>query len=497
MRIMVVCVVIFLAAFQPVMAQASDWSEKLQQASSYVEEQFARNQVVGGALGIVHKDQLIHSDGFGVVDREQQAVPNKDTVYFAASITKVFTATVILQLHEAGKLDIDQPVQAYIPWFKLKDEASSAQLTIRHLLAHSAGGMGSMQTDGLVFAHKDAKDSLETYVRQFERIALTEEPGQTGNYCNGCYDILGYTIEAVTGQSYYEYMRKQLFEPLGMMDTVYGKDLATLSEERIAKEYSWFFTGKLHLKRSYEEFGAAQDPDGGAYSTIEDLGKFISYQLGYASHSAIGQLHDVKEYRVGYVANETGDAEYTTSGFKLKEIEQTKAYYKTGDGIGSSSVILFVPEHEIGVALLLGEMHPEIQLGIAEGVARIMMGLTPEDVAAQMTFGKLLGIVAMVLIGASLLLLLWFIRSLRVGTIYKKSYWSISLSLLCWGALCMLLWWLLLAVRPSAMGWFGYPYDLSIGLMVMTAICSLWLCHSVAALFVLKSKRKTNHRTIM
>lgn len=452
--------------------------EALERASEYVKVQLDRNDVIGGAFGIIHKDRLIHSEGFGVADRGRKDIPTEKTVYYAASITKAFTATAILQLDDEGKLDIDEPVHTYIPWFQFQDADRSTRVTLRHLLTNSVGGVGSFQTDGLVFADKGAKDSLEVYVRQFSKVKLSEEPGQTGNYCNGCFDVLGLVIEYVSGMSYYDYMQKHIFEPLEMNETVFGHSLDQFDETRLATEYTWFFTRKTSIKRSFEEFGKVQDPDGGAYSTIEDLGKFISFQLGYRGQGVV-KPQSLENSRIGYVATELGDAEYAPNGFEVKELHESKVYYKTGDGIGSSTVIMFIPDYELGIALLLGEMHPEIQQSIAEGAASILMGYEPEDVDSSITFMKLIGIVSIVLIIISGLLLILLVRRwLRKG-IYAKSWLRVLLSLLVWGAVAVTMWLLLLTVRPSAMGVYGYPYDLAIGIVLLTVISSLWLGYYV------------------
>lgn len=462
--------------------------ETLARVSDYVRQQLERNRVIGGALGIVHRDKLIYSEGFGAADRGRNDTPTEKTVYFAASITKALTATAVWQLHEQGKLDIDKPVQTYIPWFEFENSDLSSKVTLKHLLTHSAGGIGSWETDGLVFAHRDAKDSLESYVRQFRKVRLSEVPGQSGSYCNGCFDALGLVIEYVSGMSYYDYMRQNVFEPLGMKDTKFGPSLDEFEDTRLATEYTWFLTRKLPIKRSYEEFGRAQDPDGGAYSTIEDMGKFISFQLGYANQKLL-EPRSMEESQIGFVATEMGDAFYTPSGFEVKELHQTKVYYKTGDGIGSSTVILYMPDRELGISLMIGEMRPEIQLPIAEGAASILLGYDPEPVDSPLTFMKLIGIVSIGLIVLSGLFTALFLRRVLSKKLHSKSVPRLIFSLFGWGAAAVSLWLLILTVRPSSMGIYGYPYDLAIGLGLITMVSSLWLGYYILVLIYGKYKR--------
>lgn len=470
--------------------------ETLTKISEYVQKQFDQNNVIGGNVGIVYRDKLIYSEGIGVADRGRNDTPTEKTAYFVASITKALTATAILQLHDEGKLDIDKPVHNYIPWFQFRNSDRSSRVTLKHLLTHSAGGVGSFQTDGLVFAHKDAKNSLESYARQFSKVQLSEEPGQVGNYCNGCFDVLGLVIEYVSGMSYYDYMQKKIFEPLGMKETKFGPNLDQFDETQLATEYTWFLTRKTQLKRSFEEFGRSQDPDGGAYSTIEDLSKFISFQLGYANQEIL-KPQSMESSRIGYVATEEQDnAEYTPSGFEVKELQQTKVYYKAGDGIGSSTMIMFIPDRELGIALMIGEMHPEIQQPIAEGIASILMGYDPEDVGSPLTSMKLFGIVSIVLILLSAFLFTLLIRRGLKRKFDSRSALRVYLSLFGWGAVSVPLWLLLLKVRPSSMGVYGYPYDLAIGIGLTTIISSLWLGYYMLVLILGKYKTSSAYEDV-
>lgn len=459
--------------------------EVLNRAADYVREQLQKSDVVGGAMGIVYRDQLIFSEGFGTADRGLRNTPAADTLYYTASITKTLTATAIYQLHAAGKLDIDQPVHTYLPWFQFQDREASEQITLRHLLTHSAGGVGSFDTDGLLFQDEAARSSLEKYVRLFQSIAIREQPGTSGAYCNGCYDVLGLVIEYVTGVSYYDYVRENIFEPLGMEDTVFGHELERYPESRLAKEYGWFFTRKMHIRRSYEEFGQAQDPDGGAYSTVEDLGKYLAYQLGYLGADWL-PAELIKDSRTAYVATESGDAAYTASGFETKLLHGTQIFYKTGDGVGSSSIILFMPAHELGIILFIGEMHPEITLPIAEGIASILLGHVPAEVGMHVTFGMVIGIISLVLVSVSTFLIAMLLIRLVYRLLYAKNLLSTICGLVSSAIASGLFWYLALLVRPSAAGSYGYPYDAAIGLGMITVATSLWTVYYILVILMRK-----------
>lgn len=212
--------------------------ERLKLAEDYFNEQMQNNNIIGGVFGITYQDKLIRSQGYGKIDKKTNQMPNEKTVYSIASVTKSFTASAIYQLQDEGLLHLDEPIRTYIPWFRFKQEKLSDQITLRHLLTHSAGGIGSFQTDGLIFAERKARDSLEDYVRLFKTIEVQQKPGQSGNYCNGCYDILGLVIEYVSGLSYYDYIQQNILDPLQMKETVFGTKLNQFADSRLAKEYT-------------------------------------------------------------------------------------------------------------------------------------------------------------------------------------------------------------------------------------------------------------------
>ncbi|MNO15748.1 D-alanyl-D-alanine-carboxypeptidase/endopeptidase AmpH precursor [compost metagenome] len=466
---------------------------KLERAKEYVEEQFQRNDLIGGAVGIVYKDKMVSFQGLGTAAKgNEDAAPTSNTVYSFASVTKAFTATAIIQLYDQGLLDIDKPVRTYIPWFSFKNEEAFTPVTVRDLLNHSAGGISSYQTNAVLFKDKDAKKSLETYVRLTTDIEMKEQPGATGSYCNGCYDTLGLIIENVTGMSYYDYMQTHIFEPLEMDNTMYGHSLDEKGDLQIATEVDWFFASKSSIMRSFETFGQSQDPDGGMYSTIEDMSKYLAYQLGYFKKDLIS-METVESSRIPQVQTEMKTAYYSPAGFEVANIQNTKIFFKTGDGTGSASAILFIPDYDIGVALIIGEFHPEIQEQMVKDIGAILMGIEPEPWDVPFTLGKLVGYAAIVLVVVSLVLLVIFLSS-RVRYRNRPAQ-SIHLGRSVFGLVFSIiiavpLWYLLLAVRLSPVSFLGYPYDLAIGLVMNTVVLTLGVIIYTRAIVLRRSASK-------
>src|SRR3712207_2371790 len=134
--LLVLLVVPFLA--RPVTTTARTSPPDVAQIDAFVRAQVARHGIPGLALAVVDGDQIIHLGGYGTADQTGRAV-TPHTPFVLASVSKPITALAVMQLVEAGKVELDAPVQHYLPAFRLADPAASAQITVRHLFQHTSG----------------------------------------------------------------------------------------------------------------------------------------------------------------------------------------------------------------------------------------------------------------------------------------------------------------------------------------------------------------------
>ena len=137
-----------------------------------------------------------------------------DAVFQIGSITKVWTATVVMRLIDDGRLELDTPVVEILPDLKLSSPEMTKGVTIRHLLTHTSGIDGDVFTDT-----GRGDDCLEKYVEQLAEAPATHPLGATWSYCNSGYSLLGRVIEKLTGQTWDAAMKELLFEPLGLTRT--------------------------------------------------------------------------------------------------------------------------------------------------------------------------------------------------------------------------------------------------------------------------------------
>src|SRR6266498_4141696 len=169
----------------------------------FVQKEMAAQRIPGLALGIVKGNRIAYLRGFGKADESGRAV-TPQTPFIIGSVSKSFTALAIMQLVEAGKIELDAPVQRYLPWFRVADPVASARITVRHLLYHTSG----IPSSGYACATDRVTMSLEQYVRSLATLSLDRPVGSRPDYCSTNYDVLGLIVQTVSGQPYGTYMQQ-------------------------------------------------------------------------------------------------------------------------------------------------------------------------------------------------------------------------------------------------------------------------------------------------
>jgi CubicO group peptidase (beta-lactamase class C family) len=185
--------------------------------SAWIESQLAYRGVPGLSIGIVHDQALVWAAGFGRASLAPARPATPDTLYRIASITKLFTSTAILQLRDAGKLRLDDPIVEHLPWFRIRPAPADGPVpTLRHLLTHTAGlprEAGSPYwTDGNFPTAAQVRERLAT-----QQAALPTET--EWKYSNLGLTLAGEIVAAASGRPYADYVAGHILEPLGMTQT--------------------------------------------------------------------------------------------------------------------------------------------------------------------------------------------------------------------------------------------------------------------------------------
>jgi CubicO group peptidase (beta-lactamase class C family) len=236
-------------------------------------EELAAADEFSGAVLVAKDGEVLFGKAYGLADREREIPNTLQTRFRIGSMNKMITAVAVLQLVEAGKLELTAPVGEYLIDYPNRDVA--AEVTIHHLLTHT-GGTGDIfgpQFD----AHRQELRTLDDYVELYGERGPEFEPGTQWAYSNYGFILLGAVIEAVTGQSYYDYVEEHVYEPARMTAT------GSLPEGRAVPDRSIGYTrpggGKWVPNTGTLPYRGTSA--GGGYSTVEDLARFADALLGH------------------------------------------------------------------------------------------------------------------------------------------------------------------------------------------------------------------------
>lgn len=218
---MLLLVALILGACQPIQPVTSMPANKLDDVTvakieGIIQKAMTDYPTPGFTLCIVKDGQVVYSKGFGMADVASQHPMTPISVSTEYSIAKSMTAMAVMQLVEQGKVNLDEPVTTYLPYFTMADARYQA-ITVRMLLNHTSG----MPDDPWNFALTGDADPLEQAVRSLSSKSLLDAPGAAWSYADVGFDILGDLIAKVSGESFPIYMKEHLLKPLGMLTSTF------------------------------------------------------------------------------------------------------------------------------------------------------------------------------------------------------------------------------------------------------------------------------------
>lgn len=242
-----------------------------QTVDEYITARMRSDRIPGLAVAIVQDDQIVYLKGYGRADPSGRAV-TPQTPFLIGSITKTFTALAVMQLAEAGKVELDTPVQRYIPWFRVADPDASARITVRMLIDQTSG-LPQLPTF-VTWIWPNDPDVLERHVRLMANAKLAFPPGQGFAYSNANYVAQGVIVQSVTGQSYEDYIQQHIFVPLDMQHSYVSQEAAI--QGGMAVGHRWWLGFPIPATLP---FNRANLPAGFAISSAEDMAHYMIAQL--------------------------------------------------------------------------------------------------------------------------------------------------------------------------------------------------------------------------
>ncbi len=198
-------------------SQSIDIKDYNEEITSYVNQYLQQSGIPGVNIAVTSSEEVLYQNGFGTrqIGSEKSMVTNIPSPI--GSLTKSFTALALLQQVEKGVISLDDKVIQYIPWYKTFDKEKSDQITIEMLLNNSSGLPHNVNFS--TFFQNNPSMDFEKAIRAHENVTLYFEPGTSYSYSNEGFMIAGYILELVTGMSYVDYIGKNIFKPLEMLQT--------------------------------------------------------------------------------------------------------------------------------------------------------------------------------------------------------------------------------------------------------------------------------------
>ena len=301
-----------------------------------VRDEMAHRRIPGLSVAVATGDRLRWSEGFGLADLENDVPVRPTTVFRMASISKPITAVAVLQLAERGRIDLDEPIQRYVPSFP----ETCGTVTPRLLLGH-LGGVRHYRGDELQSTRRYR--SVDEALTIFKDDPLVAEPGTRHVYSTYGYNLLGAAVERASGQTYADYIRGHIFEPSGMKRAGVA-DLDAIIPGR-ARGYVLGDDGKPRNSRPVDLSNKA--PGAGLSATAEDLARFaIALQSG--------ELLDAESRRRMWTRQilRNGQPVDYGLGWSLSRHSGRQEVWHAGRQQRVTTLLYMLPERRFAVALM-------------------------------------------------------------------------------------------------------------------------------------------------
>lgn len=326
------------------------------------EEQLARPGGVGLSIAVARHGEILLEKGYGLADAEHDVPADEETMFRIGSVTKQFTAALVMRLVEQEKLALDDELAEYVPDFPLQGR----KVTIEQLLQHTSGiksytelGEEWQKVWPLELSHAELLALVDDKPFDFE-------PGTDWHYSNTGYYLLGMVIEKVSGRSYAEQLRAELCEPLGLARTRYdsNRELIPKRAQGYALEGEWLVNDQI--------LGMAQP--GAAGGIVSTAGDLVRWQMALSS----GKVVSPESFARMCTPTVLPNGHDTRYGFGLRMPEWAgRRRVEHGGGIfGFNSMLFWLPDEDLHVAVISnGEALSSERL--ADAIAHAVLGIEP------------------------------------------------------------------------------------------------------------------------
>ncbi len=321
-----------------------DYTTAVEALERFIGQQMADKELPALSIALVDDQQTVWARGFGFADPDGQMPATEGTVYRVGSVSKLFTDIAILQLVEQGKLELDAPVSRYLPEFRPRNPFGTP-VTLRHLMAHRSG----LVREPPVGSYFDpGEPTLARSIASLNETALVYAPGARTKYSNAGIAVVGYVLERVQGEPFAQALKHAVLDPLDMVHS--GFETTTEIRKHLAKAHMWTVDGRVFQAPTFE-LGIA--PAGSLYSTVTDLGRFLSalFAAGRGLNGPLLQPATLEQMWTPQFAEPEGKTRYGI-GFRLDELDGHRSVGHDGAIYGFATSLRALPDDKLGVVVV-------------------------------------------------------------------------------------------------------------------------------------------------
>jgi len=352
---------------------------EMDKIESWVHKNIKDGKIPGASVVIIRGNETIYSKGFGYADIDEQRSVTPETLFEIGSTSKAFTGLALLKLESEGKIDFDQSVKSYLPWFQMKYEGDhkgesidgTVDITLNQLM-HQTSGIPFKSIGDIPAGN--SSDAIERTVRTQVGKYLDFFPGEHYQYATINYDILGLIIEEVSGMSFEEYISENVLEKLELNNTYLTREEALQYD--MSKGYKLGF-----LKpREYEApMYRGNLPAGYFIMNSDDVAKWLKIQIG----TQVPEQFDENLISLSHIQDRTVSPDYDGSSYAVGwKVYQSGGgeFSHGGSNPNYSSQFVFRPEEQIAIGVL-ANLNSTYTVSLAEGLMDIMQkeGLPETD----------------------------------------------------------------------------------------------------------------------
>jgi CubicO group peptidase (beta-lactamase class C family) len=326
----------------PEHSQQGDYTYLKSYLTWLIEDKMSDQGVEGLSIAVIDDQQVVWSQGFGYADSTNKVLATPQTVYRVGSISKLFTDTLVMQLAEQGKLDIDNPLKTYLPDFSIKTRFSdTGPITPRNIMTHHSGLPGDIG-NGMWTKNPAPFNQL---VGQLKDDYVAYPPNTLWSYSNLGITLLGAMVEQVMGKDFSAYAEQQLLKPLGMANAKFSQ---VINGKLASKAY------KNHEEKT--ELPLRDTPCGGLVANVLDMSQFMKmiFADGKANGQQLLKPETLKEMFRQQNANVPLDAGFKIGlGWLLRDQQNIGLIAEHGGAtLFHNSMLTILPQHKLGVIVL-------------------------------------------------------------------------------------------------------------------------------------------------